>query len=110
MIQENGRTEPSAIQIGIVLFCKCSRLIAPVLWIPAIGIFIDFLTQVWLLIKKTMRLTIQHDMKCVYVVAVSQVDTEIVKAQLCHFSRYPRWKICLHTTPLKQKSGGFGIE
>lgn len=52
MIQENGRTEPSAIQIGIVLFCKCSRLIAPVLWIPAIGIFIDFLTQVWFLIKK----------------------------------------------------------
>ena len=28
LIQENGRTRPSAIQIGIALFSKRSRLIA----------------------------------------------------------------------------------
>lgn len=49
-------------------------------------------------------------MKHVYVVAVSQVDTKIVKAQLCHFSRHSCWKISrLHTEPLSRKAVGLEL-
>lgn len=51
-----------------------------------IGIFIDFLTQVWLLIKKKKTQGFLWAWHKAYVVAVSPVATMIGKAYVCHAS------------------------
>lgn len=67
-----------------------------------IGIFIDCLTQTWLLIKKKKKKKSYcgHDIKPMDVVAVNPVGKKIVKVSLCRFSRCLHEQIFYLHTPL----------